>query len=139
MGSIFYCLCPIADSLNLTAQSLVPGIAQRKASKERSAALKKTALNLMKAGLAFGSVMSAAVCVIPFLTRFFTADPIVISLVNSVVPLLVAFFSVHGVLCGMEGMLLGQKDLKYLGSAYGAFFVAVPFFYVACKESSLVR
>merc|ERR1719491_919770 len=85
--SLFYCLCPIADSLNLTAQSLVPGIAQKKASKKRSAALKETALNIMKAGLAFGSLMSGAVCLIPFLNRFFTSDPVVIGLVNSVVPL----------------------------------------------------
>jgi len=135
--SLFYCLCPIADSLNLTAQSLVPGIAQKKASKKRTAALKETALNLMKAGLAFGGFMSGAVCLIPFLNRFFTSDPVVISLVNSVVPLLVAFFSVHGVLCGMEGMILGQKDLKYLGSMYGSFFVAVPLFMLPLKRAAL--
>merc|ERR1712176_960223 len=135
--SLFCCLCPIADSLSLTAQSFVPGIAQKKRSKQRSIALRQTALNMMKAGLTFGSFMSGAVCLIPLMNRFFTSDPLVIGLVNSVVPLLVAFFSVHGVMCGMEGMLLGQKDLKYLGSMYSAFFVAVPFFMLSLKRAAL--
>merc|ERR1711976_850021 len=47
--SMFYCLCPFADSLNLTAQSFVPGIFAKKFSKARSAALRKTTLNFMKA------------------------------------------------------------------------------------------
>ena len=107
--SFFYCLTPIADSLSLTAQSFLPGISERKASKERADALRKTGQNFMKAGGVFGVVMAAMIGLLPILSGFFTADPVVVSLVNMVVPLLVAFFSVHGILCASEGLLLGRK------------------------------
>ena len=135
--SFFYCLTPIADSLSLTAQSFIPGISERKASKERASALRKTGLNFMKAGGVFGAVMAVAIGLLPILSSFFTADPAVVSLVNSVVPLLMVFFSVHGVLCAAEGVLLGQKDLGFLGKMYGAYFFAVPFFMLRVKRAVL--
>mmetsp|Transcript_29095 Transcript_29095/g.70250 ORF Transcript_29095/g.70250 Transcript_29095/m.70250 type:complete len:799 (+) Transcript_29095:500-2896(+) len=135
--SLFYCLCPIADSLSLTAQSFLPAISERPASKERSAALKKTGKSFLKAGGVFGAGMMAVVSAIPLLTGFFTADPAVISLVNSVVPLLLAFFSIHGVLCSAEGLLLGQKDLNFLGKMYGAYFFVVPYLMLKVKAKAL--
>jgi len=135
--SFFYCWTPIADSLSLTAQSFIPGISERKPSKERSAALRKTGVNFMKAGGVFGSAMVAAIMLLPFLSGFFTSDPAVASLVNSVVPLLVAFFSMHGVLCAAEGVILGQKDLGFLGKMYGFYFFAVPFFMLRVKRAAL--
>ena len=135
--SFFYCLTPIADSLSLTAQSFIPAISERKASKERAVALRKTGVNFMKAGGVFGAVMAVAIGLLPIFSGFFTADPAVISLVNSVVPLLIAFFSVHGVLCAAEGVLLGQKDLGFLGKSYGAYFFAVPFFMLRVKRAVL--
>ncbi|CAB9499466.1 Protein DETOXIFICATION [Seminavis robusta] len=135
--SVFYCLCPIADSLSLTAQSFIPGISEKKASKERADALRKTARNFLKAGGVFGAVMAAAIGLLPVMSGFFTGDPAVVSLVNTVVPILVAFFSVHGVMQATEGVLLGQKDLGFLGKMYGAFFVAVPFFMLRVKRAAL--
>lgn len=135
--SIFYCLCPIADSLSLTAQSFVPAISEKQASLEKAAAMKKTLINFLKAGAVFGGAMMAAVCGIPLLTGFFTADPAVISLVNSVVPLLLVFFGVHGFVCGTEGMLLAQKDLGYLGKMYASFFAAVPYIMLGVKKKAL--
>ncbi|CAJ1934282.1 unnamed protein product [Cylindrotheca closterium] len=135
--SLFYCLCPIADSLSLTAQSFLPAISQRPPSKERSDALKKTSKSFLKAGGVFGAGMMAAVSAIPLLTGFFTADPSVISLVNGVVPLLLAFFGLHGVLCSSEGLLMGQKDLGFLGKMYGAYFFAVPYLMLKVKAKAL--
>lgn len=135
--SFFYCLCPIADSLSLTAQSFLPGIAERKPSKLRAQVLREAGRNFMKAGGFFGVAMAAMIGLLPVLSRFFTADPMVVSLVNMVVPLLVAFFSVHGVLCAAEGVLLGQKDLGYLGKMYGSYFLAVPFFMLRVKRAAL--
>ena len=135
--SLFYCLCPIADSLSLTAQSLVPSVSEKAASREKANALKKTAVNFAKAGLVFGGAMVAAVTAIPLLSGMFTSDPVVISLVNSVVPLLVGFFAVHGVLCGSEGLLLGQKDLSFLGNMYAGYFFAVPYFMLKVKRAAL--
>jgi Na+-driven multidrug efflux pump len=135
--SLFYCLCPIADSLSLTAQSFVPAIFQRGASKERASALRKTAINFVKAGAVFGGAMMAAVSAIPLFSGVFTSDPAVIAMVNSVVPLLLVFFSVHGILCAAEGLLLGQKDLSFLGKMYGAYFVGVPYFILKVKKAAL--
>ena len=79
----------------------------------------------------------AVVSAIPLLTGFFTADPSVISLVNSVVPLLLAFFGIHGVLCSSEGLLLGQKDLNFLGRMYGSYFFVVPYLMLKVKSRAL--
>jgi len=135
--SIFYCLCPIADSLSLTAQSFVPAISEKEASMEKAAAMKKILINFLKAGAVFGGSMMAGVCGIPLLTGFFTSDPVVINLVNSVVPLLLVFFGVHGFVCGTEGILLGQKDLGFLGKMYLSFFVAVPYVMLGVKKKAL--
>jgi Na+-driven multidrug efflux pump len=135
--SLFYCLCPIADSLSLTAQSFVPAIAEKKPSLERAAAMKKTAINFLKAGGVFGVAMVAAVSAIPLLSGFFTADPAVVALVNSVTPLLLIFFAVHGIMCASEGLLLGQKDLGFLGKMYAGYFVAVPYLMLRVKKAAL--
>jgi Na+-driven multidrug efflux pump len=135
--SLFYCLCPIADSLSLTAQSFVPSIAGKKPSKERSQALRQTTKNFFKVGGIFGSFMVAAVGCIPFLSRFFTSDPAVVALVNMVAPWLTGVFAVHGLICASEGLLLGQKDLGFLGSMYTAFFAVVPYFMLRVKSAAL--
>jgi len=135
--SIFYCLCPIADSLSLTAQSFVPAISEKKPSAEKAAAMKKTLATFFGAGTVFGAAMMAAVCAIPILSSFFTSDRAVIALVNSVVPLLLAFFAVHGFVCGAEGVLLGTKDLSFLGKMYFAFFASVPYFMLRVKKAAL--
>jgi Na+-driven multidrug efflux pump len=135
--SLFYCLCPIADSLSLTAQSFVPAIAEKAPSVEKAMALRKVLLNFLRAGAVFGGAMMIAVSTIPLLSGFFTSDPAVVALVNAVVPLLLVFFGVHGFLCGAEGMLLGQKDLGFLGKMYGLFFAAVPFLMMRVKRAAL--
>ena len=135
--SIFYCLCPIADSLSLTAQSFLPSISEKKPSKERTAALRQTALNFIKAGAIFGGAMVGAVSAIPLISGMFTADPAVIGLVNSVVPMLLVFFAVHGILCASEGVLLGRKDLNFLGRMYVMYFAAVPYAMMQVKKAAL--
>jgi Na+-driven multidrug efflux pump len=135
--SLFYCLCPIADSLSLTAQSFVPSIWGKKASEERSQALRETSKNFFKAGGVFGGFMVAAVACIPFLSRFFTSDPAVVGLVNMVAPWLLGVFAVHGMLCAAEGLLLGQKDLGFLGSMYTGFFAVVPYLMLRVKRAAL--
>lgn len=135
--SLFYCLCPVADSLSLTAQSFVPSIFEKKISVERSKALRKTGLSFIKAGAVFGAVLVAAVGTIPLLSRFFTSDPVVVSMVNSVVPWLVGFFALHGMLCATEGVLLGQKDLSFIGKSYAGFFFVIPYLMLRLKKAAL--
>ncbi|VEU43230.1 unnamed protein product [Pseudo-nitzschia multistriata] len=135
--SIFYCLCPIADSLSLTAQSFVPAVSERPDGPEKASAMGTVLANFLKAGLVFGAAMVAAVGAIPLLAGWFTSDPSVVALVRSVVPLLLVFFGVHGLVCGSEGVLLGRKDLGFLGKMYAAFFVAVPYFMMGVKRRAL--
>jgi len=135
--SFFYCLTPIADSLNLTAQSFIPGIFEKKRSAARSAALKEAKNNFLKAGLVFGAVMSTLVGMMPLLCKFFTADVSVLAEVFSAVPTMVLIFIVHGVICAAEGVLLGQKDLGFLGKAYASYFFAVPYFMLRVKKAAL--
>lgn len=135
--SLFYCLCPIADSLSLTAQSFLPSIYEKRVSKARAVALRQTVRNFWKAGAVFGAGMVGAVLTIPIISTFFTSDPVVASLVSGVAPLLCAIFSVHGVLCASEGVLLGQKDLGFLGKAYAGYFVAVPYLMLRVKKAAL--
>jgi Na+-driven multidrug efflux pump len=135
--SIFYCLCPIADSLSLTAQTFVPAISAKEANIDKATAMKNLIVNFLKAGGVFGGAMMAAVCGIPLLTGVFTADQAVINLVNSVVPLLLVFFGVHGFVCGAEGILLGQKDLGFLGKMYAFFFAVVPYLMLGVKKKAL--
>lgn len=135
--SVFYCLTPIADSLNLTAQSFVPTISQRKPSAARTKALRKISLNFLKSGLIFSVGMVGAIGCLPLFSQYFTSDPAVIALVNSIVPILSGVFAVHGVVCALEGVLLGQKDLNFLGKSYASFFFLVPFFMLRVKKAAL--
>jgi len=135
--SVFYCLTPIADSLGLTAQSFVPGLVEKKKSPERSAALKQTLINLNKAGFLFGAAMVSAIACLPLVSKFFTTDPNVIAQVNSVVPMLSVFFTVHAMFCGTEGFLLGRKDLGFLSKMYAGFFVVVPWCLLRVKRAAL--
>ena len=135
--SVFYCLTPVADSLNLTAQTFIPGIFEKDLSRNRSMALRQAIINFMKAGLIFGAGMASAVAVVPFIGGAFTADPMVLAKVNEIAPLLACVFSLHGLICAGEGLLLGQKDLGFLGKAYAAFFAAVPYFMLRIKRAVL--
>lgn len=135
--SVFYCLTPVADSLNLTAQTFIPGIFEKDLSRNRSMALRQAIINFMKAGVIFGAGMASAVAVVPFIGGAFTADPMVLAKVNEIAPLLACVFSLHGLICAGEGLLLGQKDLGFLGKAYAAFFAAVPYFMLRIKRAVL--
>jgi Na+-driven multidrug efflux pump len=55
-----------------------------------------------------------------------TSDPAVQQIVNSVVPIHILIFALHGIFCTSEGILLAQKDLGFLGRMYGLYFAVVP-------------
>ena len=135
--SLFYCLTPIADSLGLTAQSFVPGIHSQKDSSNRPEAIRQTTTNFYKAGAIFSAAMVGAVATIPIFSKFFTSDPTVVGMVNSVAPFLALFFASHGMFSASEGVLLGQKDLGFLGKSYATFFAVVPALMLQVKRAAL--
>ena len=137
--SVWNCLYPIGESLSSTAQSFIPSIMEAPIddNKRRAKVLFKTLINFWKTAFIFGSISAAAVLCIPFLNPVFTSDTTVMALVNSVVPLLLVIFSTLGIFTSSEGMLLGQKDLGFLGKSYGMFFCIVPYFMLRLKRMAL--
>jgi len=93
---------------------------------ERTTTLKKISRDFGAASGIFGIGMMGIVSVIPAIAHLFTKDPSVVSMVISIVPWLMANFAVHGFVCAGEGILLGQKDLSFLGRAFTGFFAVVP-------------
>ncbi len=102
--SIFCCLAPVVDALNQVAQSFVPGIFARKKSKERALALRRTSINFAKVGASFGAVIVGLVTFgVPFLSRFFTTDPMVLERVKNAIPGIAVFLGFDGLMCIGEG------------------------------------
>ena len=135
--SIWNCLYPVGESLSLTAQSFTPGIFEKKPSQARTKILRRTLLNFWKSGVVLGTGLFGAVLCIPLLCQFFTGDPAVASLVQSVIPLLLVIFSTLGIFTSSEGMILGQKDLGFLGKSYATFFVVIPYLMFRLKRAAL--
>jgi Na+-driven multidrug efflux pump len=103
--AFFLCFIPMCDSLNLTAQSFVPGIFEYKGdAKLRSRVMKKTTNNFLKAGGIFGLVLMGVVSCIPLVSRFFSLDPNVIASVNSTTPYLACYALLSGIVCSGEGL-----------------------------------
>jgi Na+-driven multidrug efflux pump len=134
--SIFYSLIPVADSLSMTAQSFLPGIVARKPSVEKAKAIQGTTMSLLKVAGLCGLFLAGVVACIPLASQLFTSDPAVISLVRRIVPVLFAIFSLHGVFCGSEGILLGQRDLGFLGRMYAVYFAVVPYLMLQVKKAA---
>mmetsp|Transcript_11754 Transcript_11754/g.18097 ORF Transcript_11754/g.18097 Transcript_11754/m.18097 type:complete len:847 (+) Transcript_11754:169-2709(+) len=136
--SIFCCLTPIVDALSQVAQSFVPSIHGIKAKSEaRANALRKTINNFRKVGACFGVLLVSLVSMIPLISRYFTSDPLVMQKVNGAIPGVALFLIVHGLMCGGEGSLLGQKDLVFLRNSYALFFFTVPAYMLRLKYRAL--
>jgi len=134
--AIFYTLIPIADSLSLTAQSFLPSVVAQTPSRERSAALRGTTRNLLKVAGLLGVLLAGIVACIPMGCRLFTTDAAVTALVRRIVPVLFVIFSLHGVFCGSEGILLAEKDLTFLGRMYAVYFTVVPYLMLRLKTAA---
>ena len=102
--SIFCCLTPIVDGLSQVAQSFVPAVFEHKSkSKERAVALAQTVTNFRKCGVAFGAVLVSLVACIPWISRYFTTDVMVLNRVNGAIPGVGLFLVVNGLMCAGEG------------------------------------
>ena len=135
--SIFYALIPIADSLSLTAQTFLPGMISLPPSRKKAATIRRTITNLLKVSGLYGLVLAGIVSCISLASGLFTTDPTAISSVNQVVPILFTIFSLHGVFCGSEGVLLAQRDLTFLGRMYAIYFAVVPFLMLQIKRGAI--
>jgi len=132
--SIFFCLAPFVDALGQVAQSFVPAVFEvKEKSPERAKALRKTVNNFRKVGAMFSALLVTLTACIPLMSRYFTADPIVLQRVSGAIPGVGLFLLVNGLMTVGEGSLLGQKDLKFLRNMYAIFFFAVPTYMLRLK------
>jgi len=119
---IFCCLCPIADSLNLSEQSLAPSILENKG----SSAFRRTTRNFIKTGAMFGLFMTGIGGCTPAISE--TTDVMVVAKVKDVVPLFMAWYVL------LKGFYLGQKICLSLEDS-----MAYTLVYAPCKESISCR
>jgi Na+-driven multidrug efflux pump len=103
--AFFLCFIPMCDSLNLTAQSFVPGIFEYKDdARLRSTVMKQTVKNFLKAGSIFGLALMGVVSCIPLVSKFFSHDPNVILSVNSTTLYISLYALLSGIVCSGEGL-----------------------------------
>jgi len=132
--SIFFCLAPFVDALGQVAQSFVPAVFEvKEKSHERAKALRKTVHNFRKVGAMMSALLVILTACIPLISRYFTADPIVLQRVNGAIPGVGLFLLVNGLMTVGEGSLLGKKDLKFLRNMYAIFFFTVPSYMLRLK------
>lgn len=147
--SIFDAFCPVLDSLSLTAQAFVPSALAKFNNKadgtannrveERRSMMRTLTMNFMKSGLLFGGFVAACMFWgVPQISRYFTNDLRVLSEVNSMAPYLTGIFGLHGLVTAAEGLLLGTKDLNFLGGMYGLAFLVVPAIMMKQKGMNLL-
>jgi len=135
--SLMMCLTPVADSLSLTAQSFVPTVCQGKPTLARAKAMRKLSKSFNKASAIFVAGMAAIWAMVPFIAPLCTSDPVVVAKIKEAVPVTLAIMMTHAPFCAQEGMLLGQKDLNFIASCYGVFFLAVPMLMLRVKRAAL--
>lgn len=138
LTSVYYSLVPVAESLSLAAQNFVPGITERDSNpREKSYAMKKLLQSFLKAAGLCGLFLAAVMGTLPAYCGAFTSDGAVRSLVSAVVPLIFVTCLKHGIFCASEGILLGQKDLQFLGRQYGVYTFVVPYLMFKMKKAAL--
>lgn len=137
MTSVFYGLVPLADSLSLAAQSFMPGVAEKKAGPQKAKSMKEMQKSFLKAAGLCGAVLAAVIASMPLGAKMFTSDPAVIRAVTALVPIHFAISCMHGVFTASEGMLLGQKDLGFLGRMYAIFTFLIPYLLLRIKKAAL--
>lgn len=137
---IFEAICPLSDSLSLTAQSFVPAALKQQGDDGYggNAALSKITSQFLKAGAIFSVINLALVAAIPLISNFFTSNAIVVAKVNSLTPYLAGIFATHGLVMASEGLLLsrGEQTRAFLGWMYGAFFFAMPAWMMRVKRQA---
>lgn len=137
--SIFYALIPIGDSCSLTAQSFLPSILSHNngnADTTTAVTVRKTVKNIYKVAVVMGICLSMIALSIPLACPLLTSDPSVISTVKSVVPVMLAVLTTHGIFCASEGILVGYRDLKFLGRVYSIFFAVIPMLMIRLKYAA---
>lgn len=150
LTSAYYGLIPIVESLSLAAQSFVPAITERNndggegnqiskgvKQREQSVAMRGLLKSFAKASGVCGLILATIVGTLSSCSGAFTPDAAVQQIVTAVVPLFCLIGLKHGLFCASEGILLGQKDLRFLGMQYGIYTFLIPYILLQVKRAAL--
>lgn len=112
--SLFMCFIPVCESINLTAQTFMPAIFEKKESDsyDRVGTMKKTVLNFSKTGVLYGAFLFIAVLLSPFFSSLFTQDILVQQSMKVAIPYVAGYFAVSGLVTSGEGTCLLRCSLS---------------------------
>jgi Na+-driven multidrug efflux pump len=116
LGSFFF-WTPIGDSVGMTSQVFLPGII----AEERQHGVRKRGAKrlLFATGVVAGLCAAALAGLLPSKgAGLFTADKAVATALKQTAPILALSVALHAVALSCEGMLLAQRDLKFLSTSY---------------------
>jgi Na+-driven multidrug efflux pump len=116
LGSFFF-WTPIGDSVGMTSQVFLPGIiAEDRQNGIRKGGAKRL---LFATGVVAGLCAAALAGLLPSKgAGLFTADKAVATALKQTAPILALSVALHAVALSCEGMLLAQRDLKFLSTSY---------------------
>mmetsp|Transcript_869 Transcript_869/g.1114 ORF Transcript_869/g.1114 Transcript_869/m.1114 type:complete len:565 (+) Transcript_869:116-1810(+) len=117
---IFLFFAMFGDSLSQAAQAYLPLYNLRSAIDPKTRKAKYAALgNLLKIALVAGSANAFFASLIPLkVPQLFTTDPLVITEMHKMVPMLSINLIVHALCLTLEGALISKKDTKFLAGFY---------------------
>jgi Na+-driven multidrug efflux pump len=116
LGSFFF-WTPIGDSVGMTSQVFLPGIiAEERQNGVRKGGAKRL---LFATGVVAGLCAAALAGLLPSKgAGLFTTDMAVATALKQTAPILALSVVLHAVALTCEGMLLAQRDLKFLSTSY---------------------
>lgn len=119
----FFFWTPVGDSVGMTSQVFLPGIL---AEERRTGTTKRGAKRLLfMIGVLSGLVAATLAGLLPSKgAGLFTTDSAVAAALGATAPILALSISMHAIALTCEGMLLAQRDLKFLSSSYVATTIA---------------
>lgn len=113
----FFFWTPVGDSVGMTSQVFLPGIL---AEEQKSGVPKQGAKRLLfVTGVLAGLVAATLAGLLPSKgSGLFTTDVNVAAALATTAPILALSISMHAIALTCEGMLLAQRDLRFLSSSY---------------------
>jgi len=113
----FFFWTPVGDSIGMTSQVFLPGIIARE--KETGIQASGARRSLYASGVVAGCIAATMAGLLPTRGSFlFTSDTEVLGLLYKTAPILAASVGMHGIALTSEGMLLAQRDLRFLTGSY---------------------
>eukprot|EP00639_Heterosigma_akashiwo_P032153 CAMPEP_0194734974 /NCGR_PEP_ID=MMETSP0296-20130528/71811_1 /TAXON_ID=39354 /ORGANISM="Heterosigma akashiwo, Strain CCMP2393" /LENGTH=315 /DNA_ID=CAMNT_0039643981 /DNA_START=74 /DNA_END=1021 /DNA_ORIENTATION=- len=140
MFRLMLLFCMFGDSFSQAAQAFLPTYNIKAATDIVAQETKKRVIGkILKIAAAFGAMNSFVTFLIPLKLPFlFTQDPLVITEMLKMAPFVSAHLFVHAFALTLEGVLISNKDFKFLAGQYGVIgAVMLGYIFVASRWAAL--